>query len=93
MRLVRFLIKLSFICNICFLLGYFVRMMGDPEAWSFLTKHVTILGWLVAAPLNILTVLIAVVMLLLKKVRFADIHPYVFVLNVLILLIQLASPI
>lgn len=93
MRLVRFLIKLSFICNICFLLGYGVRMMGDPEAWSFLTKHITILGWLVAAPLNIITIITAIVMLLLKKVRFAEIHPYVFVLNVLILLIQLVSPI
>lgn len=93
MRLVRFLIKLSFICNICFLLGFLIRMTGDSEGWSFLTKHVTVLGWLVAAPLNILTVLLAIVMLLLKKVRFADIHPYVFVANVIILLFQLASPI
>lgn len=93
MRLVRFLIKLSFICNICYWLGFVIRMMGDPEAWDFLVKHVTILGWLVAAPLNIITILLTIVMLLLKKVRFAGIHPYVFVLNVITLLFQLVSPI
>ncbi|MGX5818857.1 hypothetical protein ACWKWU_11710 [Chitinophaga lutea] len=89
MSWLRFLIKLSFICNVCYLVGFVIRMLDDPGKWGEAGKHIMVLGGLVAAPLNILTILLAIVLLLLKKVRWSQLHPYIFVLNVVILLLQL----
>ncbi|RPD41907.1 hypothetical protein [Chitinophaga barathri] len=89
MSWLRFLIKVSFICNICYLIGFIIRMLDNTDTWEHITKTVMVLGGLVAAPLNIVTCLLAVIMLLRKKARFADIHPVIFILNVIILLLQL----
>ncbi len=89
MNWLRFLIKVSFICNICYLVGFIIRMLDNTANWEHVAKHIMVLGGLVAAPLNIVTCLLAVIMLLRKKVRFAEIHPVIFILNVIILLLQL----
>ncbi len=89
MNWLRFLIKVSFICNICYLAGFIIRMLDNTDTWEHVAKHIMVLGGLVAAPLNILCILLGAAMLLARKVRFAQIHPVIFILNVIILLLQL----
>lgn len=89
MRVIRFLLKFSFICNCCYLTGFIIRMMENTDSYEHVVKHIMILGLVVAAPLNIVTCLLTTILLLTKKIRWADAHPYIFILNVIILLIQL----
>lgn len=88
MTWLRFLIKLSFICNCCYLIGFVIRMMDYADTWEHVVKHIMVLGGLVAAPLNIITCLLGAILLLTRKVQWANMHPYIFVLNVIILLVQ-----
>lgn len=89
MRVIRFLLKFSFICNCCYLIGFIIRMMEHTDAFQHVQKHIIVLGLVVAAPLNIVTCLLTTILLLTRKVRWADAHPYIFILNVIILLVQL----
>jgi type IV secretory pathway VirB2 component (pilin) len=63
-------------------------MMDYTDAWQHVVKHIMVLGGLVAAPLNIITCLLTGGLLLARKVQWRDVHPYIFVLNVIILLLQ-----
>lgn len=89
MSWLRFLIKLSFICNCCYLIGFVIRMLDYSESWEQVAKHIMVLGGVVAAPLNIITCLLTAGLLLARKVQWSNVHPYIFVLNVIILLLQL----
>lgn len=89
MSWIRFLLKFSFICNCCYLIGFIIRMVEYEDSFQHVVKHIMVLGGLVAAPLNIITCILTTILLLAKKVRWPDTHPYIFILNVIILLIQL----
>lgn len=89
MSWLRFLVKFSFICNCCYLLGFIIRMTDYQDKFEGIIKHILVLGYLVSPFLNIITILLTVILLLTKKVRWADVHPYIFILNVIIFLIQL----
>lgn len=86
MRWLRFLLKFSFICNCCYLLGFIIRMTDYQNA---ATKHILVLGYIVAAPINIITCLTMITLLLLRKIQWKENHPYIFILNVIILILQL----
>lgn len=89
MSWLRFLLKFSFICNCCYLIGFIIRMVENTDSFEQVQKHIAILGLVVAAPLNIITCLLTTILLLTRKVQWANTHPYIFILNVIILLIQL----
>ncbi|MRG44878.1 hypothetical protein GFS24_07125 [Chitinophaga sp. SYP-B3965] len=89
MSWLRFLLKFSFICNCCYLIGFIIRMVEYTDSYQHVVKHIMVLGGLVAAPLNIIVCLLTTILLLVRKVQWTNIHPYIFVLNVIILLIQL----
>lgn len=89
MRWLRFLVKFSFIRNCCYLLGFIIRMTDFEDKFEGVVKHILVLGYLVSPFLNILTILAAVILLLAKKTKWTEVHPYIFILNVIIFLIQL----
>jgi hypothetical protein len=84
----RFFLKLAFICNLCFALAEVAQYIDFKGQLSELLKFVLPMGLIVAFPLNLITLIIAIVMLLRHKVRMADLPPFVFVVNLLVLLFQ-----
>ncbi|RFM33603.1 hypothetical protein [Chitinophaga silvisoli] len=84
----RFFLKLAFICNLCFALAEVAQYIDFKGQGSELLKFVLPMGLIVAFPLNLITLIIAIVMLLRHKVRMADLPPFVFVVNLLVLLFQ-----
>ncbi|GEP97303.1 hypothetical protein CCY01nite_35630 [Chitinophaga cymbidii] len=64
-------------------------MTDYQDRFEGIVKHILVLGYLVSPFLNIITILLTVILLLAKKARWADVHPYIFILNVIIFLIQL----
>lgn len=91
MRGLRFLVKFSFICNICYLLSFIVRMTGYDKSMEDVVNHILVLGYVVCPYLNVLTFLVALILLLMKKLQWRNAHPYIFILNVLIFLVQLTT--
>lgn len=54
-------------------------------------NHVLVLGYVVCPYLNVFTFLVALVMLLMKKLEWRNAHPYIFILNALIFALQLTT--
>ncbi|MCF6405419.1 hypothetical protein L3C95_21110 [Chitinophaga filiformis] len=84
----RFFLKVAFICNICFLLAeasYYIDFRGTtPE----LLKYVLLMGIVISFPLNLLTLLVASIMLYRRKITWAALPPFVFIVNTIILIVQ-----
>ncbi|SHN27582.1 hypothetical protein SAMN05216311_10820 [Chitinophaga sp. CF418] len=84
----RFFLKVAFICNICFLLAeasYFIDYKGH---FSEMLKYILLMGIVVAFPLNLLVLLVAAIMLYRRKMAWAALPPYVFIINAIILIVQ-----
>jgi hypothetical protein len=84
----RFFLKVAFIINVCFLLAelsYYIDFKGHfPE----LLKYILPMGIMVAFPLNLLVLLVAVFMLWRRRIAWAELPPFVFIVNAIILLVQ-----
>jgi hypothetical protein len=89
MRLIRFLLKFTFICNLCFLASEILRITVYDHSLDTVVNHVLVLGVGVAFPLNGLVCVAAAVMLLLKKIRWKELPPWLYLLNIAILIFQL----
>jgi len=89
MRLVKFLLKFVFICNLCYLAGWLLRITERGEEFMWIFKHVVVLGYLVALPANIITSLLAITLLLLGKVTWKELPGYLLILNLTILIVQI----
>lgn len=89
MRLVKFLLKFVFICNLCYLAGWLLRITEQSERFSWILKHVIVLGYIVALPANIITSLLAIILLLANKVTWKELPGYLLILNLIILIVQI----
>lgn len=89
MRLVKFLLKFVFICNLCYLAGLLFRMTEPSERFEGIVKHVVVLGVIVAPPVNIITSILAIILLLARKVTWAELPGYLLILNLIILIVQI----
>jgi hypothetical protein len=88
MERLRFFLKVAFICNICFLiaeLSYYIDYKGH---FSEMLKYILLMGIVVSFPFNILTLGTGTVMLFRRKIAWVNLPPYVFIVNVIILLVQ-----
>ncbi|SDF63775.1 hypothetical protein [Chitinophaga filiformis] len=84
----RFFLKVAFICNICFLLAeasYYIDYKGH---FSELLKYILLMGIVVSFPLNLLVLFVAAIMLYRRKIAWAALPPYVFIVNAIILIVQ-----
>ncbi len=87
MRLLRFLYRVAFICNICFLLAILVRYIPSPPE-GHIVSTIIVLGFLLGILLNIL----ANVWLLiawLAKATLSIIPRWLRIVNALFFIIQL----
>jgi hypothetical protein len=89
MSRVRFFLKLAFICNLCFLAGEASYYIKYADSFEGLVKYILVLGFLVAFPLNIIVCLITTILLIRHKVAWVELPPFVFVVNIIILVAQL----
>ncbi|UPK72805.1 hypothetical protein [Chitinophaga filiformis] len=84
----RFFLKVAFICNICFLLAeasYYIDFKGTtPE----MLRYILLMGIVVSFPLNLLVLFVAAIMLYRRKITWAALPPYVFIVNAIILIMQ-----
>ncbi|ATL49012.1 hypothetical protein COR50_18575 [Chitinophaga caeni] len=86
---IRFIIKVCFICNLCYLVSWMLRMHEQSGDMSYLSKHAVIMGLIIAAPLNILAILWFLALLLRKRLIWKEAHPILFIFNCIILILQL----
>ena len=84
----RFFLKVAFIFNICFLLArasYYIDYKGQ---FSELLKYIVLMGIGVSFPLNLVVLIVTAIMLYRRKIAWAALPPYVFIVNVIILILQ-----
>lgn len=89
MQLVRFLLKLAFICNCCFLLIAVLQRVDAEGQFKSVTASLASLGILLAPYLNVICILLAGLFLLLRRIRWKALPPWVFISNIVILLLQI----
>ena len=86
MRLVRFLSRVAFICNICFLVASFTQWLPAlPD--NAITSDIVILGYLVAIVVNLLVNLIVLILLPLGKLR--GVPAWLLIVNGIFFIVQI----
>ncbi|WP_298741064.1 hypothetical protein [uncultured Chitinophaga sp.] len=64
-------------------------MTEQSERFAWIVKHVVVLGVIVAPPANVVTSILAIILLLARKVSWAELPGYLLVLNLIILIVQI----
>lgn len=89
MRWIRFVLKFAFICNLCFILGQILRITAYDHSFDVIVNYVLVLGVGVAFPLNLAVCAVTGILLLLKKIMWKSLPPWLFLFNLAILIFQL----
>jgi len=88
MGVLRFLSRVAFICNLCFLLVSFSQWMPQlPD--NALTSDIVVLGWIVAISVNIFINFILLLMFLLRRLRKTGIPVWLMAVNFVFFALQL----
>ncbi|HEY4335661.1 MAG TPA: hypothetical protein VGM89_07180 [Puia sp.] len=86
--MLRFLSRVAFICNLCFLLVSFSQWLPQfPE--NALTSDIVVLGWLVSISVNIFVNLILLVLFVTGRLRKTGIAPWLIIVNFIFFALQL----
>ncbi len=89
MRWIRFLLKFAFICNLCFIISEILRITAYDHSFDNIVNHILVLGVGIAFPLNALLCVLTGVLLLLKKIQWKTLPPWLYLFNIAILIFQL----
>ena len=89
MRILLFFLRVSAICNLCFLIGCLLRIIHYAAWMEIIVKTILVLGFIVAMPLNMLVSLVVIILLLLNKIMRHDLPKIIVAFNLLVLLIEL----
>jgi hypothetical protein len=88
MRLLRFLSRLAFICNICFLVASLLRYLPSlPD--NALISDIVVLGYFVSIGVNFFVNLIVIILFLLRRVWASGVPRWLLVLNFLFFIVQI----
>ncbi|HEY1214662.1 MAG TPA: hypothetical protein VGE93_13610 [Bryobacteraceae bacterium] len=89
MGVLRFLSRVAFICNLCFLLMSFSQWLPQfPD--NALTSDIIVLAYLLSISLNIFVTLVLLLMLLMRRLRKAGIPVWLMIVNFIFFALQLA---
>jgi hypothetical protein len=88
MGMLRFLSRVAFICNCCFLLLSFSQWLPHPLE-NALTGDVLFLGWMGAFYVNIFICIILLILLLIGRLRKVGIPAWLLIVNFLFFAVQL----
>jgi hypothetical protein len=88
MRLLRFLSRLAFICNICFLVASLLRYLPSlPD--NAIISDIVVLGYFVSIGVNFFVNLIVIILFLLRRIWAAGVPRWLLVLNFLFFVVQI----
>lgn len=87
MRLLRFLSRVAFICNICYLLTSLAQYVPNLENGNILSTMI-VLGWLLSILVNVLVNGWVLVVWAFTKGRL-DVPRWLMIINFIILVVQL----
>jgi hypothetical protein len=88
MNWIRFFLKVCSICNGCFLAACLLRFVHVENWPDIIIKTIAVLGLVLAMPLGIAVYLVLAMLLLLKKIKFANLQKWLFAVNLLVLIIE-----
>jgi hypothetical protein len=90
MQLIRFLSRVAFICNICFLAAAFTqwipRMPQLPD--NGLTSTIIMMGYFLSIIINILVNTNVIILFLFGRLRAAGIRTWLLIANLTVFVIQ-----
>ena len=88
MRLLRFLSRVAFICNVCFLLASFIQWLPNPPEGPLISL-VILMGYVLSILINWVVNLSLLVLLILGRLRKAQVPVWLLVINLIFFFIQL----
>lgn len=88
MRLLRFLSRVAFICNVCFLLASFIQWLPNPPEGP-LVSLVILIGYVLSIVVNWVVNVSVGVMLISGRLRKAQIPVWLLIVNLIFFIIQL----
>lgn len=88
MQLLRFLSRVAFICNICFLLASFVQYMPKPPEGAWVSTGI-VLGYIVSILVNVVVNCWLIVLLFGKRLRAAGVPVWLLIVNFVFFIVQL----
>jgi hypothetical protein len=88
MQVFRFLSRVAFICNICFLLASFIQWLPHPPEAEPVAS-IIVMGYFLSMLFNVLVTLAIIVLFIIGKLRAAAIPTWLLVVNGLFFLLQL----
>ena len=88
MQLLRFLSRVAFICNICFLLASFMQYMPKPPEGGWVSTGI-VLGYMVSILVNVVVNCWLIVLLFAKRLRTAGVPLWLLIVNFIFFMIQL----
>jgi len=88
MGVLRFLSRVAFICNICFLLVSFSQWLPQfPD--NALTNDVIVLGWIVSLVINVIVSVLLLILLLIGRLHKTGIPIWLLIVNFLFFAVQI----
>jgi hypothetical protein len=88
MRLLRFLSRVAFICNICFVLASVLRYLPETPDNPLIQDIIT-LGYIVAIALNLFINLIVIILFFLRRVWASGVPRWLLITNFIFFVIQI----
>ncbi|HVS96700.1 MAG TPA: hypothetical protein VHE54_09435 [Puia sp.] len=88
MRLIQFLSRLAFICNICFLLASFTQWIPAPPE-NALLSDIIVLGYLGALVVNLIVNLAIVILFVAGRLRRTGIPGWLLIVNFVFFIVQI----
>jgi hypothetical protein len=88
MRLLRFLSRLAFICNICFLLVSLLRYVPAPPD-NALVSDIIVLGYFGPIAVNLFVNVIVVLLFLLRRVWASGVPRWLLITNFVFFVLQI----
>jgi hypothetical protein len=90
MAVLKLLVRVAFICNICFLLASLILRLPSPPEGQVVST-VIVMGYLMGLPVNGIVFCWALVLLASGKLRAAALSVWLFAFNFIIFCLQFIS--
>ena len=88
MQAVRFLSRVAFICNICFLLASFIQWLPHPPEGELISQLI-VLGWLLSILFNTIVNILIIVLFVFRRLRRAAVPVWLLIANFVFFVLQI----
>ena len=88
MQVVRFLSRVAFICNICFLLASFIQWLPHPPEGELISQLI-VLGWLLSILFNTIVNIVLIILFVFRRLRRAAVPVWLLIANFIFFILQI----